>query len=80
VFLESVRTIHRERSGVEYDIEVDFRSEHVEIRRYTRTGTELLGEGTWIDDRIENRSVALPKNIFDWAEVELLRALARPPK
>jgi hypothetical protein len=76
-FLESVRTFRRERDRMEYEIEIDFRSRHVEIRRFTRTGTELLGAGRWIDDRIENRSVALAKSIFDWAEAELLRALGR---
>ena len=79
MFLESVRTLPREHGGVEYDIEVDFRSRHVEIRRSTRTGSELLGAGTWIDERIENRSAALPKSVFDWAEAELLRELRRPP-
>jgi hypothetical protein len=75
--LESVRTIHRRRDGVQYDIEVDFRSKHVELRRFTGASTELLGAGRWIDERIQDRSAAPPKSIFDWAEAELREELRK---
>ena len=77
LYFESVHTIHRGRDGMEYDIEIDFRSKHVEIRLLTRTATQLLGAGAWIGDRIENRAAgaALPKGTFDWAEAELRKEL-----
>jgi|HubBroStandDraft_3_1064219.scaffolds.fasta_scaffold634888_2 hypothetical protein len=77
MFFESVHTIHRRLDGVGYDIEIDFRSKHVEIRRLTGTDTELLGAGMWIAGHIESRSAAPPERTFDWAEAELRKEFGR---